>query len=248
MALAPKKILSWFNPLPFDAPITYPRQIPKVVVPSFIGEAGQVLNLLMHHGAGTIVRDYSGYGNGGAFIVPPGWVDGSWGWALRFNGLTNYVRVPHSASLNVSTGITAEAWIRLTALGTGVHKYILSKNYAVAYTFYIAPDDTVRCILNGLTDPYPSGAPAPIADFKWHYAGVAYDGAFIDTYLDGVRQIHDDSTGNIGSGVGPLIVGLRDDLVQGFLGDIALLRLYNVHKGDAYMAKSYERTRAIFGV
>jgi hypothetical protein len=98
--LVPKRILSWFNPPPFDAPLKYPRQIPKGVADSFIGEPRQVLNLLCYDGAGDVAKDFSPYGNHGRFYNAA-WVDGAFGWALDFNGVDSYVEVPDSPSLNL---------------------------------------------------------------------------------------------------------------------------------------------------
>jgi hypothetical protein len=75
------------NPPPPIDPLVYPRQIPKVVVPSYIGDAGCVLNAIPYLGTGDTLHDWSGSGNHGKLGAGdpdkmPMWVDGSYGWSL----------------------------------------------------------------------------------------------------------------------------------------------------------------------
>jgi len=94
---------SWYNPKPVNAPLRYPRRFPKRVVPSYIGEPNQVLNLLMHRGAGGIARDYSGEDNHGD-INGPGWTDDhSPLWALRYDGVDDYVTLSPFPSFTAFT-------------------------------------------------------------------------------------------------------------------------------------------------
>ena len=72
-----------------------------------------------NEGAGTTVADASGNGNTGT-ISGATWSDaGTLRGALSFNGASSLVRVPSSASLNVSTAMTLEAWIQPTAAQSG---------------------------------------------------------------------------------------------------------------------------------
>jgi len=89
-----------YSPQPVVAPSRYPKRIPKRVVPSYIGEADQVLNLLMHEGTGDIVRDYSGQSNHGG-VEGPKWTDeGIAAWALSFDGADDYVDLTGLTSTN----------------------------------------------------------------------------------------------------------------------------------------------------
>jgi len=82
--LYPKRILSWYEPPPFDPPIRYPSIIPDVVIPSFIGDRGQLLNLLFYEGYGDRVVDHSGNGFHGEIYFAE-WSDEDLaGWSVRF--------------------------------------------------------------------------------------------------------------------------------------------------------------------
>ncbi|MEN6333642.1 MAG: LamG-like jellyroll fold domain-containing protein, partial [Phycisphaerales bacterium] len=61
-------------------------------------------------GAGTVAGDSSRNGNNGA-LMGPTWVPGVFGSALKFDGVDDYVSVPHNANLNVSNEVTVAIWI-----------------------------------------------------------------------------------------------------------------------------------------
>jgi hypothetical protein len=64
-------------------------------------------------GGGLSVTDSSGNGNTGTLMGNPAWVSGISGNALRFNGLTDYIRIPNSTSL--STGVmTVAMWVNVS--------------------------------------------------------------------------------------------------------------------------------------
>jgi len=100
---------SWYEPQPVNAPLRHPRRFPKRVVPSYIGEPEQVLNLLVYKGAGGVVKDYSGQGNRGE-IHGAKWTDEySPSWALNFDGENDYVDV---TGIKEMTEITVLGWAK----------------------------------------------------------------------------------------------------------------------------------------
>ena len=70
-------------------------------------------------GSGTAVTDGSGNGNTGTLTNATwaGATAGRFGNALSFNGTNALVSIPDSNSLDLTTGMTIEAWINPTALG-----------------------------------------------------------------------------------------------------------------------------------
>ncbi|HEY2018036.1 MAG TPA: LamG domain-containing protein [Bryobacteraceae bacterium] len=74
--------------------------------------------------SGQMVLDSSSFGNNGqlgsttgADANDPSWTAGKFGSGLHFNGTSNYVQVPSSASLSVTGSITVESWIKLDSYG-----------------------------------------------------------------------------------------------------------------------------------
>ena len=63
-------------------------------------------------GSGTTAIDSSGKGNTGQ-IHGAQWIQGVAGKALRFDGIGDYVSIPHSSSLDISGHeITVEYWLK----------------------------------------------------------------------------------------------------------------------------------------
>ncbi|MHC4113414.1 MAG: hypothetical protein ACYSUY_20265, partial [Planctomycetota bacterium] len=62
-------------------------------------------------GSGTTAYDTSDYGNDGTLQNGPLWVNGYLATALQFDGVDDFVDVPHAAILTVDTEVTVMAWI-----------------------------------------------------------------------------------------------------------------------------------------
>ena len=61
--------------------------------------------------SGNIAFDSSGKGNNGTLEGDPQWVEGKLGGALEGDGTGDYIRVPHSESLNISEAVTITMWL-----------------------------------------------------------------------------------------------------------------------------------------
>lgn len=247
-ALVPKRILSWLNPPPFDAPLRYPRQIPKKVVPSFIGDDGQVLNLLMYDGAGDVVKDYSPCRNHGK-IHGARWVDGSWGWALYFNGVDAYAVVPHSdlfetGELTIllwqnlekaTTGITlsvGKGWV-YTQRGWGLHNKEWSPTYvSVSFEWCFAGGSQY---VSWGGDIY----------YKWLHVAAVYSERLSKAELWINGELKSTKTP-----ITPYVKTTSDLLIEGRIwkGTKGPIRIYNRALSAGEIKYHFESTRAIFGV
>ena len=91
--------------------------------------AGLVAAYSFNEGNGTTVNDTSGKGNHGT-ISGAQWTDsGRYGKALVFNGVKAWVTVNDAPSLDLTAGMTLEAWVYPTALNGGTdqrmaHRYL----------------------------------------------------------------------------------------------------------------------------
>src|SRR5207247_7184267 len=73
---------------------------------------GLVASYNFNAGTGTTLADSSSNGNTGTITGATWSTGGHTGGALSFNGTSNYVQVADSASLDLTTGMTLEAWLR----------------------------------------------------------------------------------------------------------------------------------------
>ena len=76
--------------------------------------SGLVAAYGFNEGTGTTVTDASGNGNGGTVSNTTWAAAGKYGGALSFNGTNARVDIPNSASLQLTTGMTLEAWVNPT--------------------------------------------------------------------------------------------------------------------------------------
>jgi len=240
--------MSWFNPKPPDAPVRLPRRLPVKTIPSFIGESGQVLNLLMHHGGRDIVRDYSPNGNHGV-IHGSSWRDGSYGWCLYFDG-DDYV----DCGVFHTDEITFIAWVRPDEETFAEHRPLIGD--------YDGVDREVQFFGVGTTNYYRlridtvagydvlDSSPFNVAD-TWFHLGITFNGTVMKILINGSVDAQKNHTnpGNIANTGNRRYVGYwPGPPARFFLGSIALPQMYNVDKGESFIRNHFEQTRSIFGI
>jgi len=160
-------------------------------------------------GSGTVASDSSGNGNTGTLVNAPQWVDGKVGKALKFDGVDDYVYVPHSSSLDiVGNQMTVEYWMRLSIdwhAGMTTNMGIYTKGDAWvgsmtggtgAYRFNLA-----------YIFPYPETNKNSWAANVWYHMADVYDGACIRIYVNGVLDKAEPVTGSIPHSTLSLVIG-----------------------------------------
>ena len=121
--------------------------------------------------------DHSQYGNNGSLNGAPALVDGKFGKALKFNGTSDWVEVPHADILTVDTSVTVMAWInteRHVGPNNARWQGILSKgNSPRSYSFYTeSPSECLHLSAGG-----GSVCTGKIALNEWqHVVGQVDDG------------------------------------------------------------------------
>ena len=119
-------------------------------------------------GSGTTVADVSGSGNTGTVNGATWTTAGRNGGALSFDGANDWVTVKGSSSLQLTSGMTVEAWVRPTSLASGWRTVVVKErpgflDYAL-YAHEGGPGPAGRVNVGG-QDRY---APAPaIAANTW---------------------------------------------------------------------------------
>ena len=85
-------------------------------------DTGLVLYLPFDENNGVVAYDKSFYKNNGAFkgAGEPAWSEGHKNVGVNFDGVNDYVEVPDSDSLDISTVFTIEAWHKRNTNGTGL--------------------------------------------------------------------------------------------------------------------------------
>jgi hypothetical protein len=147
---------------------------------------------------GTAAYDESFKGNNASFAGSPTWTtDGRFGYALDFDGVSDYLTVPdlnNGLDVDPATGaLTVEAWIKPDTVGGNIYRSFVSKRSSteatdVNYAVYLNSTNGAVSFYNGV---FPSGfyISSDIPPTReWSYIAVTLDAAegLLRFYRDGV--------------------------------------------------------------
>ena len=163
-------------------------------------------------------------------------VAGRIGKALSFDGVNDWVTVTDTTAspLDLTTGMTLEAWVNPSALTDGRQIMIKERTATgLSYALYanddvtpVAPMGYVRAVnTNQPISPQPAAA-LPLN--TWTHVATTYDGATQRIYVNGVLAGQRAQTGNIAVGNNPLRIGGNNvfggEFFQGLIDEV---RIYN---------------------
>ena len=180
--------------------------------------------------SGTTAVDASGRGNTGTLNGPTRTTAGKVGGALSFNGVNDWVTVADANVLDLTTGMTMEAWVRPTAVGSLWRTVMMKEqpNNNLTYALY-AGDGAGHAGANVFTtaDRGVTGTTATPLN-AWTHLAATYDGATLRLYVNGVQAASRAVTGSIRATTGVLRIGGNNIWTnEWFAGLIDEVRLYN---------------------
>jgi PKD repeat protein len=176
-------------------------------------------------GSGSVVSDTSGNGNTGTVTGATWSTAGRYGNALVFNGTNSLVTVNDSAVLDLSAGMTLEAWINPTILNSQQWMSVIYKP--------VTTSATVDYVLQGSSrsSEVPSAGvsvstsnvsgPTILPLNTWSHLAGTYDGTTMRLYVNGVQVASQAQTGTIAASTQPLTIGAN------WAGLIDEVRIYN---------------------
>lgn len=190
---------------------------------------GLVAAYNFQEGSGTTVQDASGQGNHGALSNVSWTTGGQFGKALSFSGSNSYVTVADKNSLDLTNGMTLEAWVYPTATMSGWRSVLLKEQTGgLAYGLYANSDTNkpVASINISGNDKNLPGVSALTAN-AWTHLAATYDGATERLFVNGVQVAKQAQTGNIPVSTGALRIGGNSIWGEYFKGRIDEVRIYN---------------------
>jgi len=185
-----------------------------VVLFSFVVSAaskdmeGAVCVLLLDEGKGTTANDFSGNNNNATLEGGAKWVNGKYGSALEFDGVTGCAKVPDSDSLDLTEEMTIMAWVKrygsisnrgfVTKVTFGGNNRSYDLGFSSDSPRFIFTADGTANTWNGVV----SNVKAP--EEEWTHAAGTYDGKTMKMYVNGDLSNTENVTAKIFPGTSPL--------------------------------------------
>ena len=152
---------------------------------------------------------------------------GKFGPALSFDGSGGWVTIVDASDLDLTTGMTLEAWVFPTTT-SGVRDILIKEGSSVdIYNLYARnwrgrPESNV---LIGGTNRTAEGT--ALAANTWTHVAGTYDGTTLRLYINGVQAASTAVSGPIASSTGPLRIGGNSLWGEFFQGLIDEVRIYD---------------------
>jgi hypothetical protein len=137
--------------------------------------------------------------------------------AATFNGTSSTVRIAHSSSLNLTTAITLEAWIKPTRIpSSGTFASVLTKPEAYSLQFNGSRIE-FTVMQNGMRRRVQSPTGAVVTNSTYHVVGT-YDGVTQRLYLNGAQVASAALTGRATTNSNALQIGSWDGGAERYRG------------------------------
>ena len=181
-------------------------------------------------GAGSTANDASG-GNHAGTVTGATWVDGKFGKALRFAGaFGSWVTIPDANALDLTNGMTVEAWIKpVAALATWPSIINKERSGELTYALYANSDSghpNIDYTSGGSEVNLEGDSGIPVN--QWTHLAGTFDGTALKLYVNGQLVSSKATTAPIDVTDGVLRIG-GDGIWSGeyFTGVVDEVRVYN---------------------
>jgi hypothetical protein len=185
-------------------PTRTPASRPVVSVP------GLVAAYHFDEATGASVRDASEHGNHG-ITSGTAWVSGKHGGALAFDGMDDWVTVADANSLDLTTGMTLEAWVKPT--GQQAVQAVIIKEAESEAAYALDANES-------------EGHAGPLPLKRWSHLAATYDASTLTLYVDGVVSRSVRGNGPLRQSDAPLRLG-GNIWGEWFAGAIDDVRVYD---------------------
>jgi glucose/arabinose dehydrogenase/PKD repeat protein len=204
------------------APTTYTATFVRSTAPP-----GLVAAYGLNGSSGSAVVDSSGRGNSGT-VSGASWSSaGRFGSALSFDGVNDWVTVADAASLDLSSGMTLEAWVRPSRLGGWRTVVFKERSGGVVYGLYgdQAGGRPLGQVDIGGERNAVGSASLPLD--AWSHLATTFDGSMVRLYVNGTQAGVLPFSGSMAASTGPLRLGGNSVWGEWFAGLIDEVRVYN---------------------
>jgi hypothetical protein len=196
--------------------------------------SGLVASYNFDQGSGTTLADQSGNGNTGSISNASWATQGHTGDALSFNGTNSLVSIPSASSLNLTSGMTLEAWVDPASVSSSSPVLFKEGSSGSPYSLLssaftsgsaLAP---VTNVLSAAGSASQAAASSNLTANTWSFLAATYDGSTLTLYVNGVAVGSTTVASNsLVTSTGSLDIGGSGPLGKYFQGLIDDVRVYN---------------------
>ncbi len=181
-------------------------------------------------------NDQSGNGNNGTVFGAVLGADrfGSANSAYSFDGTNDYVRIPHSESLNITGDLTIGAWIRTGSAGRIIFSNMQETSPHYGYSLRVSWDGNLQFMAG---DKILLGD-TPVNTDRWTHVAATLSGQTATIYIDGVPNV----TGTVGIPTSSWLdetIGASDTPYYFWNGSMDEVRVYNRALSSAEIGELY---------
>jgi glucose/arabinose dehydrogenase/PKD repeat protein len=178
--------------------------------------------------SGTGATDSSGAGNHGTLSGATRTTAGRYGSALTFDGVNDWVTVPDSASLDLTNGVTMEAWVRPTALGSTWRTVVIKEQPAqLSYALYANTSNTRPSVHVHTSSDVGLRGPSALPLNTWSHLAGTWNALVMRLYVNGTEVANSPLVGTALTSNSPLRIGGTAVWPEWFAGQIDEVRVYN---------------------
>jgi hypothetical protein len=176
---------------------------------------------------GVAVIDSSPAGNPGTIAGAARTASGRYGRALSFDGLDDLVTIADSSSLDLSAGMTLEAWVRPSVLGGWRSVILKERAGGLTYALYAHENAPRPAATVHVDDDISAAGTGTLPLNTWSHVAATHDGTAVRLYVNGTLVGTQPAPGSLSGTTEPLRIG--GNLVWGeyFSGRIDEVRIYN---------------------
>jgi hypothetical protein len=180
--------------------------------------------------------DRSSLGNHGTISGATRVAAGKFGRALKFDGVNDFVSVADKASLDLTKGMTIEAWVNPTRL-TG-HRTVAFKEHRAAghqaYSLYASEGSSKPSAEVGIGSTYSAQTSSQtIPANAWTHVATTFDGTTLRVYRNGVQVGSKALAGSLTATSDPLKFGGNAVWSEFFEGTLDEIRVWKVARTAA---------------
>jgi Concanavalin A-like lectin/glucanases superfamily len=195
---------------------------------------GLIATYSFDEGSGLSANDGSGNAHTGVISGATWTIAGKYGSALSFNGTNSWVTVADANDLDLTTGLTLEAWVFPTAAATATtwrNVLIKERSGGEIYNLYADTDTHVPAayVVRSANPGTPVGVNgvAQVPLNTWTHLAMTYDTATVRLYVNGTLVRSSATTGALLTSTGALRIGGNSVWGEFFQGMIDEVRVYN---------------------